>query len=513
MGGVHLQKDPHSLSAACVSSLALHGKRINLPRTGKGATLSATGYKASNGSSNLENILSNPLLGLDITARYATNITVNGQNFLVAIDTGSSDLWISPSSNFRSTSTQVQSAVNYATSVVSGTVSTASVAMGSYSFDSQALIISRQDQVGLTGILDLGMDGLIGLAFDGGESFIETSLKTAGFPTSGQPFLFNIFDQTPDASNFIAVSLSRTDDLEDSADASFLINELDETYAAVAQSTPIPIFPNQRWNLVVDSITVDGKVVATPASTVTDNKSGNLVALMDTGTPSAFVPPEVFNGIYGNIPGALFSAQTGSFIIPCNTTTIVTVVFGGQSFPIHPLDLSDVKTIDEVTVCVSSFFAGAGNTDFDMLFGDSIMRNMYSVFNFGSAIAKSPGPASNMQLLSQTDPVAAAADVISVRMAQLAKGPPEGAPTSFGPLTSIPPPAFAAAVAASSSDNATGGDEESVRKYAPVVIGLLGANLVLMLGLVVFAAVTCVRRGGRAASVGQGKYVPVRFKE
>jgi hypothetical protein len=52
----------------------------------------------------------------------------------------------------------------------------------------------------------------------------------------------------------------------------------------------------------------------------------------------------------------------------------------GQPFPIHPLDLSDVKTIDDVTVCVSSFFPGAGNTDFDMLFGDSIMRNMYSVF-------------------------------------------------------------------------------------------------------------------------------------
>jgi hypothetical protein len=174
------------------------------------------------------------------------------------------------------------------------------------------------------------MDGLIGLAFDGTiSSPITSSLVSAGFSaTAGQPFLFNIFDQTPDVENFIAISLSRTGDLEGSADASFLINEFDETYSAIANSTPIPVFGNNRWNLPLDAIAVNGIALPIPKSVVSSNPTGKLIVLMDSGTPTAFLPVELFNAIYGNIPGALFSASTGQFIIPCNTTAIVTVVLG-----------------------------------------------------------------------------------------------------------------------------------------------------------------------------------------
>jgi hypothetical protein len=60
--------------------------------------------------------------------------------------------------------------------------------------------------------------------------------------TLGELFLSNIFDQKPDQQNFIGVSLSRTDDLEGSADASFLINEVDQDYADVLFASAIPLF-------------------------------------------------------------------------------------------------------------------------------------------------------------------------------------------------------------------------------------------------------------------------------
>lgn len=132
--------------------------------------------------------------------------------------------------------------------------------------------------------------------------------------------------------NFIGISLSRTDDLEDSADASFTINALDETYAAHVPAQPeIPLFPgnNTFWSVLVDRINVNG--VSIPMkSKVPDAPNGSIVAVMDTGTPKATLPPDITYAIYSQIPGALVSVVDGAmvFIIPCNTSTLVTIVVG-----------------------------------------------------------------------------------------------------------------------------------------------------------------------------------------
>jgi hypothetical protein len=62
----------------------------------------------------------------------------------------------------------------------------------------------------------------------------------------GELFLSNIFDQKSDQLNFIGVSHSRTDDLEDSAAASFLVNKVDQDYADVVFASDIPLFPGNN---------------------------------------------------------------------------------------------------------------------------------------------------------------------------------------------------------------------------------------------------------------------------
>ncbi|KAJ6453262.1 aspartic peptidase domain-containing protein [Mycena vitilis] len=485
-------------SPPSVQSLVLHAKRVSTPQGAKFVTTSTATLTGVDKS------------GLSQQSRYATNVTVNGQSFLVAIDTGSSDFWISPPSDFTYTNTGVQTSIGYvAPSTVNGSIALGTVELGGYSFEQQAFVPAAPADVNLGGVLEIGLRGLIGFAFDGtSASPISASLIAAGHSkTAGQPFLFNIFDQSPDTDNFIAISLSRTDDAEGTAHASFLINELDENYSAVVNSTPIPIFQNSRWNLPLDGISVNGKPLAMPASVVSNNHEQKPIMLMDSGTPSAFFPVDLYNSIYGSIPDALYSTAAKQWVVPCNTTATVTVVLGGQSFPIHPLDLSDLQVIEGVTVCTSAFEFGPGNADFDGLFGDSILRNMYSVFNFGSAIAKSPSPASNMQLLSQTDPVAAAADVLNVRMAALHSSPyPEGIPPSYEPLTFLDPQ-FAAALGSSPADT-----DAQVEKYAPIVIGVLGANLLIVLILAVFSLFACLKRSGKAGT-RPAKYTPVRFRE
>jgi saccharopepsin len=171
----------------------------------------------------------------------------------------------------------------------------------------------------------------MGLAFNSATASSITGALGPQNAAASQPPLFNIFDMTPNQDNFIGISLSRTDDLEGSADASFTINELDPTYAAVSNVAPVPLFPgnNDRWSVVVDALQVDG-VNITLVSTVPNAPSGSIVALMDTGTPTATLPMNLLYALYSQIPGVSVAVIEGNlfFLIPCNTTSIVTMVIG-----------------------------------------------------------------------------------------------------------------------------------------------------------------------------------------
>ncbi|KAJ7753950.1 aspartic peptidase domain-containing protein [Mycena maculata] len=371
--------------------------------------------------------------GTDV--RYAVNITVNGQDFRVAIDTGSSDLWIVTPSDFSFTETGITVFTDYGSgsggTQVNGTIGFASVQVGGYTSNQQAF--TNATSVGLEDILDIGLDGLMGLSFDFQElSALTNALVETGHEASlGQSFLFNIFDQTPGQDNFIGISLSRTADLEGTADASLAINEYDDKYAAVADAPILPLFPggNQRFSILVDGFSIDGASISPPPSTVPGAPAGKIVALIDTGTPTAQIPQQLFDAIYGKIPGAILITADGTSIwtVPCNTTAILSIEIGGQPFPIHPLDLSDVY-FDNVTKAVTcspgpGWVTEAGDGNFDMIFGDAFMRNFYSVFNLGNSVANSPTANASIQLLSQTDPTTVANDVLKVRMAELAALP------------------------------------------------------------------------------------------
>ncbi|KAJ7718839.1 aspartic peptidase domain-containing protein [Mycena olivaceomarginata] len=295
----------------------------------------------------------------------------------------------------------------FTASDVSGIIGFASVTMGGYTVNQQ--VFNNATSVTLAGILDAGLDGLIGLSFDGrGPSPLTDTLQQNGMnPALGEPFLFNVFGQTPDQNHFIGISLSRTDDLEGSADASFTINEVDSRYEAVLDAPVLPLFPgnNGVWSVLVDGMTVDGQTVplppsqagAPPGKLVTSatridgfdgagvadqfpSKAKQVTTGLPLGTPGAELLPPFVDAIYSRIPGAeLVEISDGSqlWTLPCNTTTIVSLQFGSVFTHLGALLLIVITAVNRF---LSTRWTSP-NPEEDLLYGDSFMRNFYSVLD------------------------------------------------------------------------------------------------------------------------------------
>jgi saccharopepsin len=344
----------------------------------------------------------------------------------VALDTGSTDLWyvfgpyvpryllivlirVNPPGGIgQFNDTGILLEINYGDGSygVDGTIGVAPFTFSNYEVAQQAFLDVTTETIG--GLAELGIYGLLGLSFDfGNASRINAAIKRnyGNSSTWGQSVLHNIFDQHPNQPNFIAISLSRTDDLEDTVGGSFYISEYDPTYASVAEEPQLPQFPEggTRWTALLESILIDGSSVPV-TSTIENVPPGRGVALLDTGTPSGVLPTAVWDGIYSSIPGAVkySGSEESVWFIPCNTTSILELGFGyvplpisrssliiyvnsGKAYPIHPLDLSTISspfTVDgeSVVACASAFkpsdiFAPNG---FEYLLGASFLRNVYS---------------------------------------------------------------------------------------------------------------------------------------
>ncbi|KAJ6528073.1 aspartic peptidase domain-containing protein [Mycena capillaripes] len=310
---------------------------------------------------------------------------------------------------------------NYFASSANGTMGIATVELGGHTALNQAFVNVTESTVQT--IQDVGLDGLMGISLtQRGASLMQNTLAAQGLdPNIAKPFLFSIFDQTPAHDRFIAISLSRTDDDEGSASASFGINEVDPAYAAAVNAPALPVFPPNTgfWNILMDGISVDNVSVPLPPSVNPNAPAGKLVTVLDTGTPTALFPQTVLDAIFSRIPGAALAPVGGQVPGPFHATRHP--VSEGQLFPIHPLDLSGVVQVSNTTTVCATGWIGSGSPDIDVILGDSFMRNFYTIFNFGQTTTQSPGSVNaSIQLLSQTNPAAAAKDAVKVRGALLA---------------------------------------------------------------------------------------------
>ncbi|KAJ2919753.1 hypothetical protein MD484_g652, partial [Candolleomyces efflorescens] len=313
--------------------------------------------------------------------------------------------------------------------------------MGTFNVSQQAFL--HVETYNTPGLEELGINGLLGLGFDlvrASPINLAVMQRDGRNATWGSSVLRNILSQDDlDANNFIALDLARGDDLEDVVGGSFSIGEYAEPWSAVAQAPKLYQYPRggYRWSTLLEGITVGGTALNL-SSALRDVPPGRLVTLLDTGDASAVLPQHLRNEVYSYIPGAVTFTQDGeqTSIIPCNTTTIVEFSFGGQRIPIHPLDLSYLSAPimaggQNYTACISSILGEElASQGFEVSLGDVFLRNVYSVFDFGDPNGTVAGQP-YMQLLSQTDPANATAQVVPIRNRTMAGLPPEIEPAKL----------------------------------------------------------------------------------
>lgn len=344
---------------------------------------------------------------------YFSTITVGGQQYQVQLDTGSSDLWVNATLQPQPKATIMEGVVvsnvygdgsNY-----TGPVAFADVQFHGYEVKNQSFTYALFSENDNTAILNL--TGLIGLSFDSISNNDQAVQQSTGSKTLGQTFLSNVFAQNSSLEPFISFLLSREADLNTTATTSgaFTIAELEKGYEAIQNSKSVPLFEPSiggqsllQWTVPVDSISVGGKNLQITSSV---EGSTNVIALLDTGTSAMLIPEEVSDSIYNSLPGVQSFSQQGqkTYLIPCSQTPpSLVITIGGQSIPLHPLDTSvifqtfETPKGDLISLCAGgiigysadSNFAGSG---FDLLLGDTFLRNAYTMFNFGS----SPSSSSN----------------------------------------------------------------------------------------------------------------------
>ncbi|EKM59341.1 uncharacterized protein PHACADRAFT_249769 [Phanerochaete carnosa HHB-10118-sp] len=421
---------------------------------------------------------------------YLANITIGGNDYQVQLDTGSSDLWVKgPTSPLPGAQqTDITYNLTYGIGWAYGEVNYSPVQFAGISIPSQAYLDVSQAQ---NPALAYGAVGIVGLGFTQ-LSTIDALVNHTGAST-GRSLLYNAFENSKAEPNYIAFSLQRSSDPNDEVEGAFSIGEVDPQYQAVLGNEPIPTWPESypsRWSILLDAVLISGEQAVPVSSVVAGVPEGQAVVLLDSGTSWTYAPPDVCTAIYGSVPGATFDDDLGQWTVPCGAEIDIALQFGGQVYPIHPLDVN-AQSLTDPTVCAGTFLPQAvtvGAGEFDWLIGDNVLRSIYSIYDFGDYDSLGNMGNPYVKLLSLVDPAQASADFHQLRGGTAATNITYNAANS----TSLASGGGSVAVSLSADMVHT---ISQLGSYLPVVLAIMALNALAVLLLVAAAfAYMCRRR-------------------
>ncbi|KAM5530345.1 hypothetical protein V8D89_015986, partial [Ganoderma adspersum] len=467
---------------------------------------------------------------------YAIEITLGGQDFAVQLDTGSSDLWLltTNSSVALTNTTDLSASERYGGDEVYGNIAFADLLI------TEGLVISGQ---AFLNVSDLGampdfdddtFDGIIGMAFDAGSIFC-TVAQEWGTEAADDLALSHqqnsLFASDPNLPNSFDIQLDRLSETEDGSGGSITFAAHAPGFDAVADVPHLLRVGNdsQYWSVAMDEMLINGESFLFNQSVIYGAPVGSVVAALDSGSSFPYLPPAAIVAIYKSIPGALYDPNAGAWLVPCVASANVTFIFGGQQFPVHPLDLTfpfaATLTINEdwdtdITMCTNAYqpldTPGPTASDgYDIILGVAFLQNVYISFNYGDFDpTTNPYGTPFVQMLSTTNASTMWDDFRSARADTLRQFPLPLDPTLIVAYENGSDPttdtsgsdqvnaraSVSGAVSTGDSDDtaaAQGGSDGWGDKHGNAVLGLLGAILVVCIicaALLVVTVTMLVRR-------------------
>lgn len=322
--------------------------------------------------------------GTDSSYYGQVSVGTPKQNFNVVLDTGSSDFWLATtdctssecasatlfnpasSSSYHSGSTPFQ--IQYGTGAVAGTLVADDVSLAGYVVND--LTWANVDQVA-SGTLTPGSSGIMGMGF---EELAES--KTT-------PFWQVLVQQNLLKTNVFSFQLSRAPTTATSATFSpggvFTLGQLDGNQYSGDISFVNVVGNDGFWSIPLDAITVNGNTATL--------SSGNTAAI-DTGTTLISMPDSVLEQVFSQIPGAapaqMSSSSQGFYSIPCSSSNIISLRFGGKDYTISAQDLLAGRI--SFSNCLAALFSlDLGDSGPDYVVGDTFLKNVFTAFQYSPA--------------------------------------------------------------------------------------------------------------------------------
>ncbi|XP_028263659.1 pepsin A-like isoform X1 [Parambassis ranga] len=284
------------------------------------------------------------------------------QSFKVIFDTGSSNLWVpsiycssaacnnhdrfnpTRSSTYRQDGSSLS--IQYGTGSMTGFLGYDTVTVGGLAVKNQIFGLSQSEAAFMQ---YMRADGILGLAYP--------RLSASG----ATPVFDNMMTEGLVNQDLFSVYLSSNS--QQGSVVTFGGVDPNHYYGSI---TWIPLSNELYWQITVDSVTVNGQVVAC---------DGGCQAIVDTGTSLIVGSQSDINNINARV-GA--SSQNGDFVVNCNSINQmpdVTFHIHGQQFS---LPASAYVRQSQYYGCRTGFSAGGDSL---WILGDVFIRQYYSVFN------------------------------------------------------------------------------------------------------------------------------------
>ncbi|OCF56098.1 endopeptidase [Kwoniella mangroviensis CBS 10435] len=328
------------------------------------------------------------LTDVGIDASYSGQVTIGtpAQDFLLIMDTGSSDLWVAGSTCESSSCTGVSSFnaqdsssyntdnsafnISYGSGDADGYLATDTVSLAGFTVTGQTFAVVTSTTARL---ISAPLSGLMGLAWKSIASSEATpfwqALAASG-SWSDPEMGFYLARYRGD--NFASSVESQGGELifggTNSSKYTGSIN-----YISIDQSDL------DYWRIPAQAVTVQGSQVSIGSSPQ---------AAIDTGTTLIGVPSQVAEAIYSQIPNSqalsASSGYDGYYQYPCDTTVNVTIQFGGLSYSMSNADMNLGSFTRDSSMCTGAFFAMdlSSQSPIQWIVGASFLKNVYSTFRY-----------------------------------------------------------------------------------------------------------------------------------